>query len=381
MGTNESIAATVAHHLVRHHPVYDRPARRDAHPKHHGCVAATFVVEPDLPEHLRVGVFETPGRRYAAVVRFSNALKVRHDRAPDARGLAVKLLCAPGSATGTQDFLMVSHPVFFAKTADDFLDFPAAVGDQTVTLHTWRRMAGFFFSLKPLRLRVRGWWALMQSLEPTWSPLAVRYFSQAPFRFGDRRLMKYAAFPTEPTPRAKRRAALFRTIAYVLTSSFKGTDKRRDGPRDESHDELRTALEERLKKGEVAFDFCLQVRELPADAGARARLEDDALTNWSERRYPFRKVATLRIQQPSEAELRRSQELGEHLSFNPWNHVADHEPVGSVNNARRVVYERISVLRHDLNKRHRREPRCGESLEEYLNSLPKDTSGERGDGG
>ena len=33
-----------------------RPVRRGQHPKHHGCVRAEFIVQPDLPEELRHGV-------------------------------------------------------------------------------------------------------------------------------------------------------------------------------------------------------------------------------------------------------------------------------------------------------------------------------------
>ncbi len=35
----------------------DRPVERGQHPKHHGCVRATFTVLPDVPAHLRRGIF------------------------------------------------------------------------------------------------------------------------------------------------------------------------------------------------------------------------------------------------------------------------------------------------------------------------------------
>src|SRR5580698_3377136 len=49
----------------------DPPARRDAHPKGHGCVKAEFRVLDDLPPELRVGLFASP-RRYDTWIRFSN---------------------------------------------------------------------------------------------------------------------------------------------------------------------------------------------------------------------------------------------------------------------------------------------------------------------
>ena len=45
--------------------------RRDAHPKMHGVVRAEFIVEPGLPEELRVGIFREP-KTYRAWIRFSN---------------------------------------------------------------------------------------------------------------------------------------------------------------------------------------------------------------------------------------------------------------------------------------------------------------------
>ena len=103
------------------------PAKPDAHRKSHGCYPSTLEVRPDIlsvinraidtlinernseaklgkvkpgpmPEILHsesdLGVFQ-PGQIYNSIVRFSNANpKNRHDRTPDVRGIAVKLLRA-----------------------------------------------------------------------------------------------------------------------------------------------------------------------------------------------------------------------------------------------------------------------------------------------
>ncbi len=71
-----------------------RPALRGQHPKTLGCVRAEFVIEPDLPEHLRVGVF-AEARRFLAVVRFSNGHH-SDDRRGDIHGVAIKLLDVDG---------------------------------------------------------------------------------------------------------------------------------------------------------------------------------------------------------------------------------------------------------------------------------------------
>ena len=71
--------------------------RRDAHPKMHGLLKATFTVEPGLPPELRVGVFAQP-QTFRAWVRFSNqdgSINADSDR--DMRGMAIKLMGVPGT--------------------------------------------------------------------------------------------------------------------------------------------------------------------------------------------------------------------------------------------------------------------------------------------
>jgi hypothetical protein len=42
--------------------------------------------------------------------------------------------------------------------------------------------------------------------------------------------------------------------------------------------------------------------------------------------------------------------------MNPWHAVPEHRPLGGINRVRKVVYETISKLRHDLNGAPRSEP-------------------------
>ncbi len=72
-------------------------ARRDAHPKAHGCVRAEFHVMETLPNHLAKGVF-IPGKTYQAWIRFSNGSRdaTRADIKGDARGMAIKIMGVSG---------------------------------------------------------------------------------------------------------------------------------------------------------------------------------------------------------------------------------------------------------------------------------------------
>jgi len=74
-----------------------RPALRDAHAKDNGCVRATFRVDRDLKNELRIGVFKNPGQEYQAWIRFSNGnSEQKNSRFPDARGMAIKLMGVEG---------------------------------------------------------------------------------------------------------------------------------------------------------------------------------------------------------------------------------------------------------------------------------------------
>src|SRR5450631_198497 len=72
-------------------------ARRDAHPKAHGCVKAEFHVDEKLEPRFAKGVF-IPGKTYRAWVRFSNGNPDANKPDTDGmeRGMSIKLLGVPG---------------------------------------------------------------------------------------------------------------------------------------------------------------------------------------------------------------------------------------------------------------------------------------------
>jgi catalase len=276
--------------------------------------------------------------------------------------MAVKLMGVEGSESGTQDWVMVSHDVFFTRNAREFVDFPAVVSDLKFKMRAWLRIAWFFLNPKAGPPRLQGLAALFRSLKPTWNPLAMRYSSQTPYRLGGARLMKYSARPKEARPLGRRLAIWFKALAYFVVSNFGGMKH--------SHDMLRESLIQRLREGDAAFDFDVQVRPTPADDNERQRVEDDAVARWPEQEFPFVKVAEIRVLKLGEDfDADAMMEFGQHLSFSPWHHVPAHEPVGSINLARKVVYARISDLRHELNRKIPREPLPEETPADYLASI------------
>jgi hypothetical protein len=291
------------------------PARRDAHPKMHGCVRAEFRVLDTVPPELRAGVFAEPGRSFEAWVRFSNGSeKPGPDADGDGRGMAIKLLGVAGSPSGTQDFLLINHPVFFVRDAADYVDFQTAPAP-------WRFFAP---SWNPFALRLRE--ALIAhriTRQDVRNPLSVRYWSMTPYACGG----VACKFSARPLPPASPHTAA-------------------EGP-----DFLRANLARHLAEAEARFEFLVQPRR--AEGGAMP-VEDPRIP-WDEADSPFVPVATITIP-PQRFDTPARDAFGENLSFTPWHCLEAHRPLGGINRLRRTVYEAISRLRHELNGTPREEP-------------------------
>jgi catalase len=288
--------------------------RRDAHPKMHGLVKAEFIVEPDLPEELRVGLFREP-RTYQTWVRFSNQSDpMQPDIKADIRGMAIKLMGVPGEKLlegETHDFIVISTDAFVTRNVEQFDGMIKAM--QTGTL------AQLWFFATHLHTVVN----LAKAMKKFANPLQIRYFSTTPYLFGTR-AVKYSAIPHVAEPDAI--------------------------PANPGPDYLREAMIRQLEGGEARFDFAVQFQ---TDADTMP-IEDPSIV-WSESVSPFRKVATIRILQQS-FDSEKQRELGENLSYTPWRVLPEHRPLGGINRARKVVYDFISTFRHEYNHVPRVEP-------------------------
>jgi hypothetical protein len=294
-------------------------ALRDAHPKMHGCAQARCEVLDGLPADLRKGLFATPAV-YAAWVRFSNGSGTpQGDAAGDGRGMAVKLMGVAGSRSGVQDFIMINSPAFFVRNAIDYVAFQAAGA---------KPMRFFFPGWNPFRFRLHELSMARAILGRVVSnPLDVQYWSMTPLLFGD--------VPCKVSARPVAAAATFAD---------------RSGP-----DVLRLNLARSLAAGERVFEFCVQ-----RQADPKAMPVEDPTIVWSEARSPFIPVARLTLPR-QELDTAERRAFGEILSFTPWHGLDAHRPLGGINRVRRVVYEAISRLRHDLNGQPRLEPTAPEA--------------------
>jgi catalase len=299
--------------------------RADVHVKTHGYVQAELRVLPNLPDELAQGLFEREAV-YPAVVRFSNAAsQAQPDAVPDGRGMAIKVLKVAGDAMlaeeqigPTQDFVMINHPVFFARNAKDFLRLEqvrveandnslgtlqgALTGGDWNPLHWhWREMLTV--------ARIAG--------QLPSHPASNTYFSMAPIRFGNY-VAKYRAKPAGD-----------RHDSYLDLVKRLGAEA----------DAMRLALEETLRTQELLFEFQVQLR-----TSEQTMPIEDATIVWPESESPFRTVAHLLCPRQEIASLRQ-QDACRNLSFNIWHALAAHRPLGGINRVRRWAYPLSSAWR------------------------------------
>ena len=301
--------------------IQDNPTgimRRDAHRRMHGVVKAEFIIEPDLPEQLRIGIFKQP-RIFPAWIRFSNA---NSDIGPDIRrgirGMAIKVMNVEGDKIlagekheATQDFLLISMNVFLTKDVKQFDDLTKAF--------TGSMLSKIVFFVCHLRVIRNVFWSMKKFA----NPLQIRYWSTTPYLFGNA-AVKYSAIP-----------------------HVKAADSIPDNPDD---DFLRNAMIRQLAKEAAVFDFAVQFQ---TDA-EKMPIEDPG-REWSETASPFRKVATIRIF-PQHFDDEQQRQFGENLSFTPWHSLPEHRPLGGINRARQFIYQIISTFRHAKNNVPMKEP-------------------------
>jgi hypothetical protein len=284
-----------------------KTVHRALHAKAHVGVRATFEVMPDLPEHARHGIFAAPGK-YEAFARFSNgAGAVQHDKRADVRALAIKVLGVPGKkviagleSAKTQDFLAVQSSVTPFKTPDEFVAFVRAAAVPRTLLLNLFWSVGVLRTFSILRRLARG-----PVSRPVATMAGMAFYSAVPIRIGPY-AARYAFVPRQATD-----APL---------------------PHERERDYLMRDLATRLRDGALEWDVKLQFFETES----RTPIED-ASVDWDS---PYITVARLSIakQDVESDDGKKTAELVETLSFDPWHALVEHTPLGAMMRARKYAY-------------------------------------------
>ncbi len=308
---------------------FQRPGARGVrtrpfHRHLYAMMRCTVTIESGIAEEVAHGLFAAP-RRYDGWVRFSSAF-FPSEWSPDSKGMAVKLLGVPGKTClpqtpGEQDFVMGNTPTVWFGTEALMMEYARKVG----------RSMGSRSTLKLTDTVPPGF------LLPSWNPLNVRWNV---VRIVGAHLWQSLAY------RDPARYAYFSATAFRLgTGAMKFCFRPAPAPALRLSGDYVDRLKQRLAAGPIKFDFLAQARTMPDEEPI-----DDATVLW---RSPWVKVGRLEIP-PQEFDTEERRDLGERVSYSPWNCLKAHEPLGEINRARRLAYGRSAVNRgamcpfHDL---------------------------------
>jgi hypothetical protein len=221
---------------VGHMELVDGRLRRAQHAEATGCVTAEFRIADTVPASLRHGLFAQPGRVFSSIVRFSNAQStLEKDSVGTARGLAIKLLdvggtrAVPDDGDGTQDFLMVDHPVFPFPDPKAYVETMARKGIPLV---------GNLLAIAHLALLESKELKILKDIKGkrVTSPLDITYWSGTPFRLG-------------PATGAGGHAVKYSAVPRQAHRRVPASDS------DPSPDALTQAIDAGLQSAEALFDF------------------------------------------------------------------------------------------------------------------------------
>ena len=317
-------------------------AMRDQHAKSHGCVKAEFIVRDDLPAEFTTSLFR-PGARYPAIVRFSNGNgRPQSDKKIDARGMAIKLrgvesatllrTLAPDRArAGEHDFVLSSFPVFFCR---DVVDYSELMNLVSAPHGTWREWLDLIkrvleFGVRNPRQSVMFLLTGVVSLATIRNPLIATYHSMSPYLFGDDKVVRYVVRPER------------RRNNFARSWTFPTWPRSRSFLRDALVSDLDPAMHR--PGDDFAFDFSVRVRHAASPNDA-----EDASRWWIAPRDRTVRLGSIEIPRQNFLTPDQLYEC-EHMTFNPWNCLEQHRPLGSINRMRLAVYLASLQVRQKLN--------------------------------
>lgn len=273
-----------------------------------GCFDASFQVKDDIPDNLKLGLFAKPGE-YPAMVRFANA-STFDDGEKDLRGMSIRVSEVDAGVmwgqSGKQDFVLNSYPALFAATPEDFLAFIEAQLEGRVIWHF----------LKPANWK--SLYIILKARDRHHSPFDIRYWSTTPYQLGDTQAVKYSV---------------------QSCSTYKS-----DEPDDHTQHYLRGAMHEHLEQEPGCFEFMLQVQTNNDDMPI-----EDASKIWDENDAPFIPVAQLTFDQ-QEFLTKNALARCEQITFNPWQTLPEHKPLGRMNYVRKQIYSELAEYRQRINQ-------------------------------
>jgi catalase len=298
--------------------------KRDAHPKHHGCVQAKMVLDNSrLGQEHRVGLF-AKNSSYNAMIRFSNGDPdhLKADKKSDVRGMAVKLYDVPYETyleeTGVEKNNSV-HDFVFMNSKEFFIKDPVHYGKFMDSLKSGGLSVAMFAAGALLNPHDHFVGILRKAFAmKVGNPLDINYHSATPYKLG----------------------------ATSMKMMFKSCKKNKEKvPRKNAAPNfLGERLASYLDKNKTCFDFYIQ-----PNADKKRNDIENSQDKWSTNRSPYIKVGRLEVPQQSAGSIKGRGEVCENMSFNPWRAPEEMRPLGGVNRIRLEVYVKQAKMRQNFN--------------------------------
>ncbi len=315
-------------------------AHRDAHAKSLAVLKGEIEVYPNLPQEYRQGFFAEP-RTYPVIARYSSTSgEIRSDLVPGVRGLSLKILDVPGprhfpSEFRTQDFLFVNNPTFPFADAKEYLE-GMGLAALLIRIPDWglKHIAFTFRQTKrfsgPIWSRIADWKPTLDLFTvPNRDVLGETFHSAAAQLYGDY-IAKISVWPLSDNVRE-------RTGRLVCESA--GVNAHRNA--------MLEFYRAESAEYEIRVQLCTDKERMPVE---------NARVDWPEALSPFWPVAKVRFGRQDSYSPARMTFADDYMSFDSWNTLAAHRPLGSLMRLRQRSYEAGAKFRHRRNNAPRIEP-------------------------
>lgn len=293
-----------------------------------------FIV-PELPPRLAQGMFKRPGS-YDVIMRYSSLTpKLVPDNVSAPRGIGMKIfgvegekiwVCCisveimrteltpqQGEDKRTQDWTFNNYPILELRDPKTTYEIADSLE------RNWNDLPSF---TEEQSKRVDADVATMGGQLPRQHMVAMPEWSQSAYRHGDF-VAKYGVFP--------------------LGEEQKKLDKtfiKENDPINIISQEVRNFH----MKNKVIYSFCAQLLQ-----NLEEQPVEDIGIEWDEKKYPMEQIATLEfdLQDSWLPEFRTWWD--NRITVNSWHGLKEHQPLGSTNRMRRVVYAESRKLRLRVN--------------------------------
>ena len=295
-----------------------------------------FIVHDKLPKHLAQGMFKKPGV-YDVIMRYSSLTpKIVPDNAPAPRGIGMKIFGIEGEKIWgedkkTQDWTFNNYPVLELRDPQTTYDIADALERNWNDIPKFaeeqsKRADADVATLGGGLPRQHSAYTIThhshQHVRITSTVYAMPEYSQSAYRHGDY-VAKYGVFP----------------LSHEQLSRADDDIQDTDPINIISQETRRFHMAHK-----VTYSFCAQLLQ-----DLNEQPVDDIGIEWDPKKYPFEQIATLEFE-PQDSWLPEFRTWwDDRITVNSWHGLKEHQPLGSTNRMRRVVYAESRKLRLRVN--------------------------------